>query len=142
MSYSTAKTLINQKILDLLTTQGLENDTQWENTEFNPGGRPMWVSIESDTDTPQVSTMGVGGSDRMVGYVTLMYNVPADSGTGAVDDIVTQTRQTLPTGTALVNGDTKVVITGVGVSAGSTVDSWYARPLNIFYRTDITRANI
>jgi hypothetical protein len=142
MSYTTAKRIINQMVLDLLTTQGLEDSAQWENTEFNPVGKDLWVTIENEADTPRPTTMGVGGDDRMVGFVTITYAVPTDSGTGVVDDLITGARQALPAGKSFVNGDTKVVITGVGVDVGSTVDSWFTRPLNIYYRTDLTRANV
>ena len=256
MSFKDAKTAINQMVLEVLTAQGLEEKTQWENREFNPGnlvegeavdaydvtgagssevygryvrngnsadGRPVytqyvdgvathniwgafnivwilsdgpievffpsnyyqtsdssvgtaetppngdwgagaafggewvpplpttlpviaqstpgvWTSVEVFTDTPNVVTLGKGGSDRMVGYVSIMYSTATNRGTGGLDDLVTQARQLLPAGKSRVVNGTKVTITGVGSEAGSTVDSWFTRPLNIFYRTDLARA--
>lgn len=140
MSFKDAKTAINQMVLEVLRAQGLEWDTQWENREFNPRGKFLWASVEVITDTPNVVTLGRGGSDRMVGYVSVTYSTVTDKGTGALDDLVTQARQLLPAGKSVVLNGTKVIITGVGSEAGSTVDSWFTRPLNIFYRTDLTRA--
>lgn len=140
MSFKDAKTALNQMVLEVLTAQGLEGDTQWENREFNPQGKVMWTSVEVFTDTPNVVTLGKGGSDRMVGYVSIMYSTATNKGTGELDDLVTQARQLFPAGKSEVVNGTKVIITGVGSEAGSTVDSWFIRPLNIFYRTDLTRA--
>ena len=141
MSYTDGKTALNQMVYDLLTLQGLENDTQWENTEFNPTGRSPWASVKIINDTPRGVTMGKGGYDRMVGYVMVDYYVPSDTGTGVVDALITQARQQLPAGKSFVEGDTKVIITAVGAGDGSSVDNWYTRPLNIFYRTDLARAS-
>ena len=141
MSYTDGRKAINQMVLDLLTLQGLQDDTQWENTEFDPKGRATWTSVEVINDTPNVVTLGKGGSDRMVGYVMINYAVPTDTGTGAVDALIEQARQELPAGKSFTVGSTKVIITGVGVGDGSTIDSWYLRPLNIFYRTDLVRAS-
>lgn len=142
MSYSDSKLAINQMVVDLLTLQSLEDCTQWENTEFDPKGKAVWASVENISDTPSVVTMGVGGSDRMPGFVSIMYRVPTDTGTGVVDDLITQARQELPAGKSFTEGTTQVIVTGVGAEAGSTVDSWFVRTLNIFYRTDLTRAAI
>ena len=142
MSYTDSKLAINQMVVDLLTAQGLENDTQWENTELTDlGGRAVWASVEVNSATPGTVTMGKGGSDRMVGFVSIMYSVPTDSGTGVVDALIEGARQMLPAGKSFTEGGTRVIVTAVGTDAGTTVDSWFVRPLNIFYRTDLVRAS-
>ena len=142
MSYSEARTAINQMVFDLIQSQSLENSTQWENTEFDPAGKALWASVEMVNDVPNMVTLGEGGYDRMVGYAMITYAARSDSGTKAVDDRIAEARVALYAGKSFTEGGTKVIITEVGPGPRSTVDSWYLCPLNIFYRTDLVRPSL
>lgn len=128
--------------LAFFVAQGLDTDTQvsWENKVFDPRDLELWAACYSQKAGPsEVSTLGLGGRDREVGFLQIDVNVPRDTGEEVGDTWWDAARAYFVKGKSFTYGVQTVTIQNIGSANGRLVDTWWRETFTISYRSDLTR---
>lgn len=125
-----------------LEAQGFTGAIHWENRVFDPSGLQKWASIFHAPSRPSVVSLGSGGLDRETGFLQIDFNIPQNTGDGAINVWADAAREEFIAGKSYTFSGQPVTVINTGISAGRNVDSWYKKSLTIAYRADLTRTAI
>ena len=125
-----------------LEAQGFTGAIHWENRVFDPSGLQKWASIFHIPNQPSVVTLGTGGLDRETGFLQIDFNIPQNTGDGALNTWADAARGEFIAGKSYTFSGQTIIILNTGIGAGRNVDSWFRKSLTINYRADLTRAII
>jgi len=126
----------------LLEAQGFTGAIKWENAKFDPSGKTKWASVFFVPNEPVPVTLGEQGTDRQTGFLQIDFNVPQDTGTGAMRAWANAARQTFVAGKSFTENGQIVIVMSAGTGPGRNVDNWFRKSVTIAFRTDFQRASL
>lgn len=129
-------------VSDLLTANSVDLNTQvaWENTKFAASGKDEWFRVTYNPTDPSPITLGLGGRDRMRGFIQVDINAGLDVGVSFFDNWLDLFRAEFYAGKTFTYGSGLIRILTVGMSGGRVFEnSWFRKSVTITFRTDLTR---
>lgn len=143
MADSDIKKALKTVAKSFLIAQGFAaSSIAYENRVFDPSAVQKWASIFIVPSMPSVVTLGTGGLDRQTGFLQIDFNVPQNTGDGAVNSWGDAARAEFIAGKSYTYGGQPVTVISAGLDAGRNVDSWFRVSFTISYRADLIRATI
>lgn len=116
-----------------------EAHTAYQNKKFTPPTGEPWAQVTFVPAQPTVATLGLGGRDRITGFLQIDLNYLTDTGEQAADAMFNRLRNLFTVGSRFVYGGDEVVIRSCGCSQGRIVNNYYKVSVTVYFYSDIQR---
>lgn len=117
------------------------NSIAWENQHFQAGAKDEWFRVSYAPNDPTPSTLGLGGHDRMTGFVQIDLNKQQGEGVAFFDLWLDRIRAKFYAGKAFTRSGQSAIIQTVGMSGGRPFENWFRKSVTISFRAELTRNN-
>lgn len=114
--------------------------TAFENQAFSPVGLDVWYIFTFIPSSPDVATLGSGGSDAISGLVQIDLNIKEGRGLEGVGAFENALRSAFTAGARFVNDSLNVIIKACGRNGpGRPVEGFHRFTVSIDWETRIKR---
>ena len=141
MSDSDVRKALIGSVDAFLQANGFSGAIKWENTSFDPSKKEKWVSVFFVPNQPNVVTLGMGGSDRVTGFMQVDLNIAQGKGDGDMNSFLDAARAEFVAGKSYTLNAAVVTVINTGESQGRMVDNWFRKSITIAFRADIPRTS-
>lgn len=141
MADSDIRKIAMQAVVDLFTDNGVDLSelVAGENSRFNADGKDEWFRVFYSGGTPEPVTLGLGGSDRLEGFIQIDLNKEKNGGVKFFDTWLDLIRAKFFAGKSFTNGSSTLIIQSVGMSGGRVFENWFRKSITIAFRADLIR---
>jgi len=130
---------VNRKVIHKILAGRLSDGfslmphVQFENTKYTPDDSQPWAEEKFVPNDSNITTLGLTGEMRDIGYFQVNVYVPINTGTFESDEYIDELSELFHHGLIIEDLSHEVRITKVTPTEGFSVDNWYVVPLTIYW---------